>query len=555
VIGLVDLTGLLLSLVTLAVLTRTFGWRIKGYDHLMILGIVVLAVIINVGNFLEWSGITPFMDSFEDYLHVLMAAAWGFFLFFLVLARFEAAQKDTREKYRLLFESNPLPMMVLEEETLDFLDVNDAAVAQYGYTREEFLTLNAAGIRPSEDVEKAVQRMRSMDGPQDKLGVWRHRKKDGTVFMVEIFSHRLEYDGRPARLVLCSDVTGRIEAEQALAESEERFRTSFRISPDPMVILRMRDGAIVDANEGFFSSSGYGKDEVLGRTPLEIGLWGDPDDRGRFYDELGKRGSVDNQEADFNLRDGSVRSGLVSARKMSLLGDEHLIIMIKDITRLKEIQTQLRASVNEKDVLLREIHHRVKNNLQVISGLLDLQGRHAREVPGKDVYRESQNRIITMALIHEELYRARDLARVDFGAYVENLANHLWSSYGVDRDQIHLDLSVEKAEMVVDTAIPCGLIVNELVSNALAHAFPAGRRGEVLIRFRNVDETRYELEIGDDGVGLPPDLDIKELSTMGLKLVTVLSQQLGAQLQIERQGGTRFLLSFDQYLEAGTEMY
>jgi len=216
----------------------------------------------------------------------------------------------------------------------------------------------------------------------------------------------------------------------------------------------------------------------------------------------------------------------------------------------------VRVSLREKDTLLREIHHRVKNNLQVISGLLDLQAHHLPEVAAvKEVYQESRNRVLTMALIHEELYQTLDLAKVGFADYIAKLVTNLATSMGIDRERIELQVRAEKAALVVDTAIPVSLIVNELVTNAFKHAFPGNREGSVVVGFRTVGDRAYEVWVSDDGVGLPHDLDPGKQSTLGMKLIMILTEQLGGILDLDRTHGTTFRIRFKEYIEAGTEMY
>ncbi|TNF45362.1 transporter substrate-binding domain-containing protein [bacterium] len=218
-------------------------------------------------------------------------------------------------------------------------------------------------------------------------------------------------------------------------------------------------------------------------------------------------------------------------------------------------EKQLQVSLKEKDILLKEIHHRVKNNLQVISGLLNLQARHIIDRDSKETYKESQNRIITMALIHEELYQARDLGKVDLAAYIKNLASSLFLSYGIDEKKVKLVLETDNIDMIVDTAIPCGLIINELITNSLKHAFPENGEGEIRVAFRDLDSGDFELRVSDNGVGLPRNFDIEKTSTLGLKLVMVLIEQLQGTLELENQNGASFIITFREYMEAGTELH
>ncbi len=342
---------------------------------------------------------------------------------------------------------------------------------------------------------------------------------------------------------------------QALRQSEEHFRTVFQTSPDSITICRLEDGKYINVSDGFIQQTGYEPENVLGKTGLEISFWSDTGTRKRFFEEVRDTGDVSNLEADFRKKDGSVFTGLVSATLIRLKDEPHILTIIRDISRLKQVEKRLQVSLLEKDILLKEIHHRVKNNLQVISGLLDLQAHHINDRKSREIYKESQNRVITMALIHEELYQAKDLAKVNFAEYIQNLTSNLFVSYGIDHANVNLVLEAEQIEMVVDTAIPCGLIVNELISNSLKHAFPGNENGEIRVGFRALKDGEYELTIGDNGIGLPKDLDIYKTKTLGLQLVTVLTEQLGGTLELNRDGGTVFRIHFKEYHEAGTELH
>ncbi len=213
----------------------------------------------------------------------------------------------------------------------------------------------------------------------------------------------------------------------------------------------------------------------------------------------------------------------------------------------QQVEAQLQASLREKEAMLQEIHHRVKNNLQIVTSLLNLQAERAQDSRLAAILRDSQNRVRSMAYIHERLYRSPDLAQIDFAEYTRALADHLLNSYQSE-DQRTVDVRVEigeDAHLSVDTAIPCGLIVNELVSNALKHAFPPGWKtpGLVTIAMQQTPHG-YMLKVQDNGVGLPADLDVRRAHSLGLELVTILAQQLGGALKIDRDAGTAFTITF-----------
>jgi two-component sensor histidine kinase len=228
---------------------------------------------------------------------------------------------------------------------------------------------------------------------------------------------------------------------------------------------------------------------------------------------------------------------------LDVSGKEHWVAVQADITEQVQAQEQIQASLREKEVLLQEVHHRVKNNLQVISSLLYLQATKAERPDTRELFRSSRNQIHSMALVHEKIYGSGDLARVDFHGYVRDLTTSLLQSYGAASAWIDLALNVEQLQLGIDLAIPCGLIINELVTNALRHAFHERQQGHIGIDFQRSDGY-YHLQIKDDGRGLPPAIDPETTPSLGLQLVSTLVEQLEGSLDIQRAGGTRFNIRF-----------
>jgi two-component sensor histidine kinase len=216
----------------------------------------------------------------------------------------------------------------------------------------------------------------------------------------------------------------------------------------------------------------------------------------------------------------------------------------REIAERKAIEAQITASLAEKDVLLKEIHHRVKNNLQVISSLLYLQSRQIRDPANAEMFKESRHRVRSMALVHERLYQAPDLARVDFAEYVRSLISYLYQSYSVALDRVQVDVKVEPVDLGIDIAIPCGLILNELVTNALKHAFPPDSEGRIDVAFHHCDPDTFQLIVGDSGVGLPAGQEVWRDGSLGLQLVRTLVEQLGGSLHLDSGQGTRFSITF-----------
>jgi len=214
----------------------------------------------------------------------------------------------------------------------------------------------------------------------------------------------------------------------------------------------------------------------------------------------------------------------------------------RDVTDRVLTESQLKSSLEEKEVLLKEVHHRVKNNLQVISSLLNLQSSYVDDPHTRELFKESQNRVKSMAMIHERLYRSDDLMRIDFAEYIRGLVSDLFISYKSKSDGVQLRINVVESSIGIDAAIPCGLIVNELVSNALKHAFPNGRKGEIHIDF-NRDDEGFNLVVGDNGVGFPVGLDFRKTESLGLQLVNTLTDQIGGTIELDSSSGTEFRIA------------
>lgn len=220
-------------------------------------------------------------------------------------------------------------------------------------------------------------------------------------------------------------------------------------------------------------------------------------------------------------------------------------LVAHDITEKKKSENEIYESLKEKEVLLKEIHHRVKNNLQVISSILNLQSSFVKDEHTLEILDESRNRIRSMAMIHENLYRTTNFSSIDFKAYMENLSQSLISSYHIQRSRIHLRTEMDQVELVLDQAIPCGLLVNELITNSLKYAFVEKEEGEVFIGLKEKDGY-VELRIEDNGVGLPGNFDLLKTDTLGLQLVSTLTEQLDGQISVVSREGTKYLITFEK---------
>ncbi len=354
--------------------------------------------------------------------------------------------------------------------------------------------------------------------------------------------------GLVSRVAVLRDITERKEGEEKLHESEEKFRTIFENASDLIIYMDSR-GKIIDMNRNIEDILGYTPEEFTGRNFTELdfpGLENMPEYVDLFRDVITDDNPLSFSLLELELKHKNGNKVFVEAGIKAIKKDEKAegaLVIVRDITERKRAEEKIKQSLKEKEILLREIHHRVKNNLQVISSLLSLQSDYAKNTKNVQVLKDSQDRIRSMALIHENLYQSEDLANVDFKRYITTMVHGLFRSYRI-AGNIALKIDIEDISLGIDTAIPCGLIINELVSNSLKHAFPEGKRGEISVSIYSAKRS-IELIVADNGVGIPEDIDFKTTKTLGLHLVTILVEdQLEGEINLDRTKGTTFRITF-----------
>jgi len=334
-------------------------------------------------------------------------------------------------------------------------------------------------------------------------------------------------------------------ALEALEENAERFRSLYQNSTIGLY-RTTPDGRILLANPTLVRMLGYDSFEELSQRNLEKDGFEPSYPRSKFIEKIEKDGEVYGLESAWKRRDGSIIYVRESARAIRDASGRTLFYdgTVEDITEKKLAEEKLLSSLQEKEVLLKELHHRVKNNLQVIISLLRLQSRYLDDPRLLELLQASQNRIRSMAMIHEQLYTSQNFARVDFDEYIKNLITHLYVVYGVRPDRVSFKVQAAKIYLDINRAIPCGMIINELVSNALRHAFPENRQGEIIVSLKQDEIGRFYLLVKDNGVGLPEAVEVEKADTLGLQIVRILVHQLGGSLRIIRSHGTTFSISF-----------
>jgi PAS domain S-box-containing protein len=324
------------------------------------------------------------------------------------------------------------------------------------------------------------------------------------------------------------------------------FFRLFEFAPDAIVVVD-QGGIINRANVKTEEMFGYQRDELVGQ-PVEVLI---PNRfasknvgfRTSYIDGARTRPMGAGLELFGKRKDGSEFPVDIMLSPVEIERGRLVLGVVRDVTERKQAEVEARE---RREMLLKEIHHRVKNNLQVISSLLYIQSTYVSDPGTLEILTESQNRVKSIALIHEKLYRSEDLEKLDFSDYVRDLLADLIRTYQVEPGSIAVHTHIESSPLGIDTAIPCGLILNELVSNAFKHAFPTGGAGEVWIDLRPAADERYELSVRDDGVGLPESFDWQKSNSLGLKLVTDLTKLLDGKVEVRSGAGTTFVITFTE---------
>ncbi len=347
---------------------------------------------------------------------------------------------------------------------------------------------------------------------------------------------------------LVQEIGERQRAEAALRQSEVKFRTLVEQIPAVTYTARLDEvGHTLYISPQIKTLLGFSAREWLTGPDL----WREQlhsDDREQVIAERARaRGADQPFQAEYRLltRDNQTVWVQDAARVVRNEAGQPLFLqgVLFDITASKLAETKIRESLHEKEVLLKEIHHRVKNNLQVISSLLNLQSDYIEDPQAQTIFQDSQNRVRSMALIHEKLYRSENLAQIDFSEYIQDLSRYLFRTHDAHA-RITLDTQLDEVFLDIDTAMPCGLILNELISNIIKYAFPNGQAGKVWIALTAYNYQQLMLRVGDNGIGIPPDLDFQDTDSLGLQLVNNLVEQLEGTIELNNSQGTEFKITF-----------
>jgi len=417
---------------------------------------------------------------------------------------------------------------------------NHIAASTFGFQFAELRGKTAALIYPDQDEARLKDDLEHARRGADWTGEWQGRRRDGIPVWLDLKRTLMRNsDGDPIGVVSVSvDITERKRAQQRLQESEEKYRELGESISD--IFLGLDPGLhITYWNKASEILTGVPRETAAGRPVAEV------------------LPSLCTEETMDRFREVMrIQRHQTFETRLSLAGHElffevtiypavaGLSVFARDVTERRRAEEAIEKSLHEKEALLKEIHHRVKNNLQIISSLLSLQSQQISNRRALDALTESQARVRSMALIHEQLYQSQDLARIDFPQYVRDLAAHLFRTYQTHGPNVQLIVDVRNVFLDADQAITCGMIINELVSNALKHAFPEASKGTLRIATEWESDDMLRLIVGDNGKGIPPSIDHTNAPSLGLRLVRMLSEQLKGTVELSREAGTTFTVRF-----------
>jgi PAS domain S-box-containing protein len=478
--------------------------------------------------------------------------------------RAEEELKASEKKYRELYDFLPIPVYEMDLEA-NITAANRAIFETFRGTENDFKKgFNAWKLLSPEDVKRSADNIqRLLKGEKVEGTEYNFARLDGSVFPAIVISSVIYGHDRPTGLRgAIIDITERKGAEEALRRERELYLDLVNTQPAGVYRLRVLSNKVM-SEDGWISSKDapYFFELISDRFCEILKL-----DRQAFDDNPGiindlvfdadKAGFArKNIEANLRMIPFMWEGRLVVAgaplwvhlesRPRPLEdGDTIWTGILYDIAERKQAEEAVQASLREKEILLREIHHRVKNNMQIISSLFNLQSGHIQDENARRMLKEGQLRIRSMALVHEKLYQSRDLSNIDFADYLQSLSAHLFQFFRVKPDRIRLETDLKDAHLDINSAVPCGLLVTELITNALKHAFPADRKGVVKIGLLRREDGFVELRVADDGVGFPEGLDFRCAESFGLQIVSLLVGQIEGTIELARENGTAFTVVF-----------
>ena len=465
--------------------------------------------------------------------------------------RAEEALRRSEGRFRTMFAQAPIGIARIDSLTGQIHEVNSTYAQIVGRTTDEMRSLAWMSISHPDDVQADLDNMARLNAGE--IAGFQMEKRlvrpDGTVVWINltVASIQVEEHAGPHHLAMIEDIASRKQAEKAMRESEQRFRTMADTAP-VLIWMSGLDKLCTYFNQRWLDYTGRTLEQEVGNGWADgvhpedsdrcLKAYGEAFDRRESFELEYRQRKADGQYG--WLLDHGVPRFLPNGEFAGYIGS------CIELTERKDLEDRLRKAVKEKESLLREVHHRVKNNLQVISSLLNLQAASIKDPQFVQLFRECQTRIASIAQLHETLHRSNDLSCIRMSDYLRTLAGHVFRSYGVDPKAIVLDLLVEDLAFDIDTGMTCGMIVEELLSNSLKHAYVVGKGGRIQIQLQAQDEGAYLLQVSDDGVGISKDGVRRNPGSLGLELVNLLVEKLAGAVELQNGPGTAWRIAFHQ---------
>ena len=459
-----------------------------------------------------------------------------------IIRRYQASVETFRDLFDTISDA-----IYIQDREGRFLEVNQGAMDMFGYDHSYFIgeTPEVLAAPGKVDLDNATNYVkRALEGEQQNF-TWWGKRKNGEVFPIEIVANPGTYFGEKAVITIARDISDRYKAEEELRKNEELFRQLFQNAPIPITLLDKRQ-EIRQVNDAFSDVFGYKTDEVQGLNIDKLIVPDSEQDSAHDISEKIFNGKPVHGSGPRLTKEGELRDVLIYGVPVTV-NDKTVAIfgIYVDISERKQAEEHIKKSLKEKEVLLAEIHHRVKNNLAVITGLLELQSYNTSSEKATNVLRTSQMRVNSIALIHEKLYQNEDLSEISFDVYLKELIDVIVSTLKSAETDVSLNINAEAIKLTINQAIPCGLILNELITNTYKHAFPDREEGSITIEL-DEENGQVTMCVKDDGVGISNEECLENPTSLGFKLIKTLTKQLEGKSQFEnRNTGTEFTLTFE----------
>jgi PAS domain S-box-containing protein len=445
--------------------------------------------------------------------------------------------KKSEADFRSLFDAVPAGVVLLSYRK--FIKVNADMCSTFGYSESELIGKNTRILYCDDEEYERVGRelYGALLISRRSLIETKLRRKDGVVLDILIGSSATDpRSPEPMASVSCVivNITESRRAQNALREKERLMAELFRACPECITLTTLDEGRFIEVNEAVNRLFGYSSDELIGRSIGELGIWDSIDERSVVVERLRRGELVRNYETKLRRKDGTKIDALLSLTTAEMYGRRHIISFATDISGRKRIENELASSVREKENLLRELQHRIKNNLAMIAGIAALEMEQAPDERTRSTLGDLKDRIQSLASLYDLLLRSGRTGQVDLGEYLKAIVELLSGTYADAESGLCIEQRIESMPVDMRQAVPWGLIVNELVTNALKHAFPSGGPGRIIIELHR-SENKIELRVSDDGAGFPARAESSESEGLGLGIVHMMTAQLKG--EIERSGG------------------